>query len=143
MKKFLMAVLLSLCLTTTVYAECVETWEGSSPIQVIQLAWTTVATGAFTSTDTNYTGEGFLYMVETDPDGTAAPTDDYDITLTNANGVDIMGGALANRDTANTEIVMPLLNGNYTAIPFIGTLTLAITNAGANKSGKVRLYLIK
>jgi hypothetical protein len=143
MKKLILTILMSLALATAAYGECVQTMETRGEITVMQFAWTTTAVGSFTSTTSTYNGDGFLYMVETDPDGTAAPTDNYDITLTNANDVDVMGGALANRDTANTELTMPLLNANYVSIPVVGTLTLAITNAGNEKSGKVRAYFIK
>lgn len=53
---------------------------------------------------------GWVFLAETNP-GTTAPTDDYDIVLTNANGVDVMGGALLNRDETNTERAIPGVSG--------------------------------
>lgn len=48
----------------------------------------------------------YLALVITDP-GSPAPTDNYGITVTE-NGVDVLGGAGANRDTSNTEQTTPM-----------------------------------
>ena len=78
---------------------------------------------------------GFIYKVDTNP-GATAPTDQYDITLTNADGVDVMAGALANRATATTEQVIP------SDPPYVDSeLSLNITNAGDTKGGTVTIYM--
>ena len=78
---------------------------------------------------------GFIVKVDTNP-GATAPTDNYDITLTNADSVDVMEGALANRDTANTEQVIP------SDPPYIDSeLTLNIANAGDTKGGVIVIYM--
>lgn len=46
--------------------------------------------------------DGRILSLTTDP-GATAPTDNWDIALNNADGFDVLGGAGANRDTANTE----------------------------------------
>jgi hypothetical protein len=86
----------------------------------------------------------FLYMMETDPGGTA-PTDNYDIVVNDANGNDILGGLGADRDTANTETVMPLIGGaNYAPRPIDTALTLVITNNAVNSAtGVVKLYFAR
>lgn len=60
---------------------------------------------------------GYIVRVVTNPGGTA-PTDQYDITLTDADGVDVMGGALANRHTTTSEqayaSVAPIVAGGFT-----------------------------
>ena len=109
-------------------------------MKVATLAWTTSAGGVFTSTTTSKSINGMVVMVETDPDGTAIPTPGYSITLLDSGGADIMGGALANRDTANTEITMPLLNGNYTGVTVQGALTLTVSAAGLSKKGVVKIF---
>lgn len=49
----------------------------------------------------------YLYNVTTDPDGTSAPTDNYDITLVTSGGEDITNGtALLNRSTSTTQTAL-------------------------------------
>lgn len=85
----------------------------------------------------------YLVKMVTDPDGTAAPTDDYDITLVDDDGLDVLGGAGANRDTANTEVAHPTPDGSNINLdiagPIDGDLDLTIANAGDTKAGTVKL----
>ena len=147
MKKLVTFVLFfSLFMFTSVVhsAESVtQALQSGGEINVLQISWTTDASGNLTATDTAYPLEGYLMLVETDPDGSAAPTDNYDIVLNDANGLDVMGGALSDRDTANTEATMPKLNGSYTMIPVPGTLEMDVTNAGNSKSGVIRIYFVR
>jgi hypothetical protein len=79
--------------------------------------------------------------------GSPAPTDNYDVTLTDDDGVDVLSGLGANRHTTTTQEVIPLINGsdgtNTTPLPraLANSLTMAITNAGDSKAGKIVLYL--
>lgn len=113
---------------------------GSKVISKITLDWTSDASG---NADLTVNLFGFLLKAVTDP-GAAAPTDNYDITLVQ-NGVDMAGGILADRDTANNEIVYGLVkNGTDIAPlpPFLcGDHTFTVANAGNAKSGQVILYL--
>jgi len=122
---------------------CVQALQAGGEINVLQMTWTTDSSGNFTATDTAYPIEGYLMLVETDPDGTAAPTAAYDITLKNTNGVDVMGGALSDRSATATEMTMPLLNGSYTMLPVPGVLTMDVTSAGNSKSGVIRIYFVR
>jgi hypothetical protein len=73
--------------------------------------------------------EGRLAELTTDP-GAVAPTDNYDITLVDANAVDRLQGVGANRDTANTETA-PVVYASSTIHPPIGlwdVLTLKLAN---------------
>lgn len=89
---------------------------------------------------------GAIERVVTDP-GTAAPTDNYDITLLDENGIDVLMGLGMNRDTANTEQICPGITctdgTNNAVIPIAvhGDLTLTIANAGNSKNGTITLYL--
>lgn len=104
-------------------------------IQKIRWAWTSDASGnADLITERAYYGE--VLALVTDPDGTDAPTDDYDITITDVEGYDVMQGAGADLDTANTETAVP----TAASVAF-GTLTLNVSNAGDSKSGVAILYL--
>ncbi len=80
--------------------------------------------------------DGKIITLITDP-GTAAPTDDYDVTVTDADGHDVLVGAGANRDTANTELVAEALLGAVA----VSKLTVNISNAGNAKDGEVILYI--
>ncbi len=114
---------------------------GESGVRVWQVNYTTHASaGTFTAiTDTDITG--WILLVETDP-GSTAPDDNYDITLKNVNGRDIMGGSLTDRDTSNTEAALPLQNGNYTAVFNEGTLAIAVTAAGNSKTAEIFIYYL-
>lgn len=74
--------------------------------------------------------------------GTPAPTDNYDITLTDAESVDRLQGVGANRDTATTETAIPVYSGS-TVHPIVSrsdVLTLAIANNAVNSAqGRVIL----
>jgi hypothetical protein len=85
----------------------------------------------------------FLYMIVTDP-GSPAPTDNYDITITNAIGLDVLGGAGENRDTANTERARPKVGSTDTSIPIDGALTLNVTNNSvASAKIVIKLYITR
>ena len=107
----------------------------------LEIVWTAHTTGAFTSLTTHQIN-GLVFGVETDP-GTTAPTDNYNITLTDQYDLDIMGGSLTNRDTANTEFMQPYnsVQGSYLSMPVHGALTLAISGNSQNgATGKVIIY---
>ena len=114
----------------------------SNDMRLFQVAWTSGTGGdvnLFTCpTDMDITG--WIHEIETDPDGTTAPTDNYDITLVNANGRDVAGGALANRDTAVTEVVKPVVNSIQQKAINDGILTITITAAGDTKKGELLIY---
>lgn len=81
--------------------------------------------------------EGFLLAIETNP-GATAPTDNYDIVIDDADGVDVLAGAGANRDTSTSEkatIVMDDLLGDVHPVVSKGdTLTLKLTNNSVNSA---------
>lgn len=91
-------------------------------------------TGAADAT-TTYRYDGALMLVCTDP-GDTAPTDDWDLTLKDSDGVDLLAGAGANRDTTNTEFITSGMGGLAN-----DTLTLGVTNAGNSKTLKVYVYI--
>lgn len=109
-------------------------------LHYIDMPWTADTDGSFSATPTDHRIDGLILGVETDP-GATAPTDNYDIALNDANGIDVMGGALADRDTANTEFAAPLVNGVEWMVPVVGVLQLAITNNSVNSAtGLVRIW---
>ena len=154
MKRLLSLILGLLLITTPVWGlglaptkgtvtSASDTVISASGIRLFQVSYTT-GTGGDINLFTCSTGKpitGWILLVETDP-GATAPTDNYDITLLNANGRDVMGGALTNRDTANTEAVLPLLNGNYSAVWNEGPLTITVTAAGDSKTIELLIYYL-
>lgn len=97
------------------------------------VAWTSDASGDASQT---ITIDGAIVRVVTNPDGTAAPTDNYDVTLIDPDGVDLLAGEGADRDTANSEQIFP------SNTPFHnGDVTVTIANAGDTKEGTVVLYV--
>ena len=66
--------------------------------------------------------------------GTPAPTANYDITLTDEDGIDLLDGAGANRHTSNSESFYPLIGAQPFAQPILGTITLNITNNSVNSA---------
>ena len=109
-------------------------------IRKITVAWTSAAAGTVTQIVHNINGQ--LLRITTDP-GATAPTDNYDVTLEDSDAVDVLLGLGANRDTANTEHICPLL-GDATSQPIpvvtLGQHTLKITAAGDAKTGTVFIY---
>jgi hypothetical protein len=88
----------------------------------------------------------FLCSMETDS-GTTAPTDDYDIVINTAGGVDILGGAGANRDTANTETAYPTIDsttGQKACVPVNSALSLVLSGNDVNNATvAIKLMLVR
>ena len=111
-------------------------------MRLFQIAWTSGTGGdinLFTCvSDMNITG--WIHEIETDPDGTAAPTASYDITLINSNGRDVAGGALVNRSASAAEMVKPIVNSIWQKAINEGPLTVTIVAAGDTKKGELLIY---
>ncbi len=108
------------------------------------IPWITAADGSsYTETFGPVIGVPLRFI--TDPT-TPAPSDNYDITLTDPWGFDILAGRGADRDTATTESFTPLAAGsdgtNAAPMPVavFGNLTLTISNTGPSRAGTA--YLI-
>lgn len=104
------------------------------------ISWQADAAGAFADTALDHPINGRILLVDTAPGGTA-PDDNYDIDLLNAEGVDVMGGALDNRDDTLTERVQPEVAGVTYEAPVRGCLTLNISGNAVNDSqGNIFIY---
>ena len=100
------------------------------------------STSGFTALSSNpYPIDGYVIKVVTNP-GATGPTDDYDITLTDSESCDCMGGALADRDITNSEQTWPIIGGTTYGESFVeGPLTCNISNnAVKNATTKVSVY---
>jgi hypothetical protein len=114
-------------------------------VKKVLVSWTSDdTTGAVTGATRKIVGT--LVKAITDP-GATAPSDDYDIAITDEEGADVLGTSVAglgNRDTANTEVrYFNLTDGTaaIAAFPIVcDVLTIAVTNAGNSKTGQLILY---
>jgi hypothetical protein len=90
---------------------------------------------------------GFLLKGVTDPDGVAAPTANYDITLTDPEGGNILANCfddLVDRHTANIESVDFIINdaqaGSAQRPCVADVITVGVAAAGNSKAGRLVLY---
>jgi len=106
-------------------------------IKKIKAAWTSDDTTGAVSGTTTYPYSGKLIGAITVPDGTAAPSDNYNIAVNDDDSVDVALGALAARDTADTEYVAEASMAGVAH----SKLTIAITAAGNSKKGTLYLFI--
>jgi len=107
-------------------------------VRKIVFSWTSAADGtASETTEKPYSGE--ILGLATVPDtGDDQPSDQYDITITDEDDLDVLAGQGANRSNASTEYV--------TARETLGcvandTLTINVSGAGDTKSGTAYLFI--
>lgn len=114
----------------------------------LQITWVSAAGGtvsqAISAHDYTYVQKlrgMYLVGLVTNP-GAAAPTADYDITLLDKDGADLLGGAGVDRHTSASERAVPSPDGTYPwpAGPIDGDLTFTIAAAGDTKGGVATLY---
>lgn len=90
-------------------------------------------TGAITSKASDDIISGEIMHAETNP-GATAPTANYDITVSNANAVDVMGGELADRSASASEQAFPKAGNGYGPIVVNSVLTFAGANNSVNSA---------
>jgi hypothetical protein len=100
------------------------------------IPWTSDGSGNYTETLTGIIG--VILRVVFDP-GSTAPTDNYDVTLTDAHGLELLGTVGADRDTANSEGNTPANTAGF-PIAVAPPLYLSISNAGSAKTGTIYIY---
>lgn len=112
----------------------------------INFEWTSTSGGAFTATiDGAY---GWIERVTFAPVSSASPTNNYDVTLSDVDGIDVFGGLGANQSATTAATVLPLISAvidsstHTTKYALDGQqMTLSVTNAGNAKKGKIRVYV--
>lgn len=104
-------------------------------LRKIKWAWKCTDAGIVTGSVTTgkYTGE-IVRLVTKPVDG---PTDNYDVSINDDDGVDVLMGAGVDRDTTTIEQRLASVLG----VCVDSKLTLEITGAGNVKSGIVFLYI--
>jgi len=115
----------------------VITYAGVESVRKVIGTWTGAADGtASATTEGDYHGK--IVGLTTIPGaGGDAPTDNYDLVVTDEQGHDVLLGAGANRDTANTEHVASASLASVAS----SRLTISITNSGNAKKGTVILWI--
>lgn len=106
-------------------------------VKKIKWAWTSTAGGVADkiTVDGYY---GIVLALVTIPAAAGdAPDDNYDITITDEEGYDVLQGAGADRDTANIETAEPA----KTSVAH-GKLTLNVAAAGSANQGTAILYIL-
>ena len=112
-------------------------------VQSTAVAWTSNSSGAASGTITSLNG---VLLAVTFYPGAATPTTAYDVVVTDAYGVDILGGTGANISSSAAVKKCPLIAGTdgvtTTAVPgaVAGDHTYSITNAGSAKNGTLVFY---
>lgn len=112
-------------------------------VRTVVASWTSSAGGAASGTSLKINGT-LLKGVTVPTDG---PTADYDITLTDSDGADLLSGCadnLEDRHTSNTETIhFNLTDGSapISSYPVVNsTVTVTVANAGNTKSGVLTIY---
>ena len=118
---------------TVTVAETIHT-----TVKKILWDWLSTAAGAADKA-TTLPYDGLLERAAFIPDGGGTqPTDLYDVTITDPDGLDVLNGLGANLSNAAT--VVKVHSDGLTAVAG-SVLTLNVTNAGNAKGGQVALYL--
>ena len=120
-----------------------ETLSKLGPVCCLTLAVTAHTDGTVTAYPLTKKFSGRLLALETDP-GATAPTDNYDITITDANGLDVLQGVGANRHTSTTQMAAIVFSGTsvHPPVSMGDTLTLNVANNSVNGATfTIKLYV--
>jgi len=104
------------------------------------LAWTSTAGGVATSTISRISGtlERFTFVPG---GGSTVPSAGYDVTLTDDDGFDVLTAKGANLSETTASQHLTIDSSAVLPIAICGPLDLAVANAGAAKTGVIRLYV--
>lgn len=137
--------------TTVTYDDGLDGTGYPGAIRKILIDFTTDdASGSVACTTRKIVGE--LVKIVTDP-GSAAPTANWDVVLTDEEGVDLsihmddvaIAALIARHETTTLETYLPLEDtagtGRIAAFPVVcDKLTVTVNNAGNSKTGQIILY---
>ena len=108
------------------------------PLQKIQWDWLSATGGAVSSAASGwYCGKIVKVSLASDA-SPSAPTDGYDVTIEDGDGLDVLSGNGANVTASATVYI-----NDPTKMLWVrsNSLTLKVANAGAEKGGVVTLYI--
>lgn len=132
---------------TITFSKIATPYAGTHGIVQVLIEWLAstsnaggVTSTAFDATDTIDILGRYCVLAVTDP-GSPAPTDDYSIAINDEYGVDVFGGNLGSRDTANSEQAAPLISAFTDRRLCAGVWTFVLTgNSVSGATGKCILY---
>jgi hypothetical protein len=113
-----------------------------APVKVVTFTCTADSSdGSFPATSVSANVKGRLLQIATNP-GATAPQDNYDITITDGDGIDVLQGVGANRDTSNSEVAaIVYATSANPVVAETDTLTLNVTGNNVNSAVTViKLY---
>lgn len=115
----------------------VETLIGS--VKKVKCSWKADdATGAVTGTTTHPYSGRFIGLITDPAAGGVQPDDNYTVTVTDADAVDLLlGAATANRDETNTEFI---LEASMAGVA-MSQLTFNVSGAGNSNEGTIYLLI--
>lgn len=111
------------------------TQDTQGPIKTAAFGWVSNATGE-ASVDLSWEINGELLQAASIPSSASAPSDNYDVTLTDAYGVDVLHGNGANRDASSIETIASASLG----VVANSTISISVTNAGSAKAGQFVIW---
>lgn len=111
-----------------------ESPPSSSPLERFEFAWTSDSNGDVN--DTAFGHQGYLERVTFVPSSTAQPSDLYDLSLLDSDGVDILDGAGSNLSNSVSSSFV-----SDPPMPVLGAIYPTISNAGDTKSGTLVLCI--
>ena len=106
-------------------------------VKKVKCEWTSDSATGAVSGDTSEVYSGRFIGLITVPDGVDAPDADYDIAITDADGVDLLLGAGVDRHTSTTEFVAEAAMAGVA----MSKLSIDVTNAGNSKKGTIYLLI--
>lgn len=109
-----------------------------TPLKKIVFTWTSSAGGAADATTTAYLTGRIVYAAQIPDAGGTQPTNAYDVTVNDADSVDVLAGLGAN--LSNAASTFKAESDGLGAV-VESKLTLAVTNAGNAKGGKTILFI--
>ena len=128
---------------------CTRTTRRSADGHVITLNWTADSSGDMTTGGTTgkaiFTAQGYLTHYQCSP-GTTDPSDNYDVTLLDSDGLDVLRGQAVDQQNAagqtyDTKYRSNTMNVDGGYLWFLNeNLTLTIDNAGNLGTGTVKFY---
>lgn len=107
-------------------------------VERIEVAW--VADGSGDAAEVVHLNGPILRLVTVPATDTEQPDDNYDVTVIDDHGIDLLGGDGADRDETNAEAVDIGNAGTY--VFYAGPATVTVANAGAANEGTVYLYVL-
>lgn len=119
----------------------ITSWPNST-LNRVDIDWTSDASGNVVCALPLLIGD--VARIVFNPDaGDDQPDDNYDVTWTDADGLDLMAALGGNRDETNSEQILPTFTDGTTAhsLMIAGTSTLTILAAGNELGGVIRIYL--